>query len=466
MHWAPNVWTKKNNINVSELDFGKDFTGGDNVVKIHLPKEQENTVKLQNSLVIKVFGPNVPFHLICSELRRQWVQFGKFNLTILGLGWILCAFDEKDALDSVLTGGPWYVKNNIISMDKWSPSFSTSSLEWLTSSVWIRFPNLPLNCWDGINMCRITSMVGKPCMVDGNSFQWNRKEFDRVCVHINLDIKIPLGVWAEGSSGKFYQRIEYEKIPNFCFYCGKIGHFIEQCPEKVMKDSPPAQVENDVNNMGSTQNDGSFQGVNPNMNDYGPWIHVNFRRNKFKKQVPDPIINSQNNSISQSVTGDRRSKANLVYKNVEKKINVDPERQINEKRNCFADKEQEISGEDVNSVSHQEEGKNCLGMSDSIPIIPIDNNKFFLLNNLIEESEIVEPVIENSNASNGYEINNPLSMEEGDCDNNSELVKAPSSRKKCSKQLKSIGPIKLNLRSRRLEESLKEKWGILPSFLK
>ncbi|PKU75804.1 hypothetical protein MA16_Dca018305 [Dendrobium catenatum] len=51
---APNAWTKKNNINVTDLDFRNEFTGEDKVVKVHLSNEWENLVKLQNSLVIKV----------------------------------------------------------------------------------------------------------------------------------------------------------------------------------------------------------------------------------------------------------------------------------------------------------------------------------------------------------------------------------------------------------------------------
>ncbi|XP_020693470.2 uncharacterized protein LOC110107536 [Dendrobium catenatum] len=292
MNWTPNVWTKKNNINVSELNFKNDITDCDNVVKIHIPKEQKNSVNLQNSIAIKVFDTNVPFHLICSELKRQWAQFGKFNLTILGLGWVLCVFDEKNALDFVLSSGPWYVKNNIIGMDKWSSTFSPSSLKLLTSPVWIRLPNLPLHCWDEINICRIASMVGKSCMIDGNSFQWNRREFARVCVRINLDTKLPLGIWAEGSSGKFYQRIEYEKIPNFCFCCGRIGHLVDQCPEKAEVRHSSVQKANALINMDISQNEDSFQ--KNNKEEYGPWIHVNFKRNKFRKQGPVHKANSQN----------------------------------------------------------------------------------------------------------------------------------------------------------------------------
>ncbi|KAI0529238.1 hypothetical protein KFK09_001785 [Dendrobium nobile] len=155
------------------------------------------------------------------------MQFGKFHLTMLGMGWVLCSIYEPEHMEAVMTNGPWFVNGKIIGMDKWSQNFSTNSLKGLMAPIWIRLPNLPLHFWDNINVCRITSMVGKPYLIDENMFQWGRREFGRVCVRIQLDNKLPLGVWVEGKAGRFYQRIENERVPNFCFKCGLIGHNIE-----------------------------------------------------------------------------------------------------------------------------------------------------------------------------------------------------------------------------------------------
>ncbi|KAI0502675.1 hypothetical protein KFK09_017632 [Dendrobium nobile] len=74
-------------------------------------------------------------------------------------------------------------------------------------------------------------MVGKPYLIDGNMFQWGRREFGRVCIRINLESKLPLGVWIEEKTGRFHQKIEYERIPIFYFNCGIIGHNKESYKE-------------------------------------------------------------------------------------------------------------------------------------------------------------------------------------------------------------------------------------------
>ncbi|KAL0927770.1 hypothetical protein M5K25_001978 [Dendrobium thyrsiflorum] len=226
---AVNPWKKRPFIKV---DLSKDtqFLSDDGAaVKLFIPNVEANTSKLKLSIVVKVFGRPIPIHIISNELRRQWSVYGKFHLTILGGGWILCSFFSEDVLEKVLIGGPWFVNGHIVGMYRWSPEFSTDSLKGLSSPVWVRMPNLPLFCWDEVNVARIASQIGMPLLIDGDMFQWGRREFARICVRMELDKPLPLGVWVQGLNGRFFQKMEYERISSLCFSCGKIGHAREAC---------------------------------------------------------------------------------------------------------------------------------------------------------------------------------------------------------------------------------------------
>ncbi|KAI0516022.1 hypothetical protein KFK09_008694 [Dendrobium nobile] len=276
-----NVWKKKANIKVSDLNFGENFTKEDGVVKLHVEKEIENSNRLQKALVIKVFGNNVPFNVISIELRKQWSRIGKFHLTQLGLGWVLCAFEEQESLEEIIASDPWYVNGNIVGMDRWTASFSPTSFKELIAPIWIRMPNLPLQCWDEVNVCRIASMVGYPYLIDRNMFQWSRREFARVCVRVKLDEQLPLGVWVEGELGKFYQNIEYERLPTFCFKCGKLGHLREECLKKsipviIKLGGEVSKVDKVSEPTSKSQVVASNIEVNKEM--YGPWIHVDCKK--------------------------------------------------------------------------------------------------------------------------------------------------------------------------------------------
>ncbi|KAL0912882.1 hypothetical protein M5K25_016296 [Dendrobium thyrsiflorum] len=206
---VPKVWGRKANIRIVNTDFDSFTTDDGFAVKLDNQFEEENTKRLQNAIVVKVFGENIPFHIICSELRRQWNHFGKFHITSLGLEWVLCSFQSSNSIKSVLSEGLWYVSGRIIELDKWSPNFSQSSLKGLTTHVWIRMLFLPLQCWDEVNIYKIASKVGIPYLIDCNMFQWGRREFARVCVRIELDKKLPfttgkLSITGVGSGGTIF----------------------------------------------------------------------------------------------------------------------------------------------------------------------------------------------------------------------------------------------------------------------
>ncbi|KAI0492267.1 hypothetical protein KFK09_026536 [Dendrobium nobile] len=186
----PNAWLKKENIRVTDLNFGKSIAGDGKTVILDAEKVLQNSKKLEKALVVKTFGEDIPLSTISFELRRQWGHYGKFHLTVLGKGWFLCSFSESDQMEVVLTNGPWFINGNI---------------------------------------------VGEPYLIDGNMFQWSRREFSRICVRIDLDAKLPTGVWVDGRVNKFFQKIEYEKLPYLCFECGKIGHTKEECTAAKIK---------------------------------------------------------------------------------------------------------------------------------------------------------------------------------------------------------------------------------------
>ncbi|KAL0910145.1 hypothetical protein M5K25_021088 [Dendrobium thyrsiflorum] len=161
-------------------------------VRLNEVLEMTNSKKLSNSLVIKVFGKDLPSHVVAWEIRRQWRNFGHFHFTSLGKGWFLCSFNSEVMMEVALSGGPWFVNGHIVGMERWSTDFSSSSLRGLTSPIWIRLPHLPLQCWDEENVARVASRIGEPLLLDGNMFHCGRREFARVCVRVKFDEPLPL----------------------------------------------------------------------------------------------------------------------------------------------------------------------------------------------------------------------------------------------------------------------------------
>ncbi|KAI0524784.1 hypothetical protein KFK09_004170 [Dendrobium nobile] len=300
-----NPWSKKPYIMLNFKEEDKVLPEDGAVVKLCEEKEILNSDKLNNSLVIKVFRKELPSHMVAWEIRIQWSQFGLFYFTSLGRGWFLCSFDSQEMTEGVLSGGPWFVNGHIVGIEKWSTDFSPLSMKGLTSPIWIRLPHLPLQCWDEVNVARIASMIGTPLMLDRNMFQWGRREFARVCVRMKLDKCLPLGVWVEGISGRFFLKVEYEKISTFCF-----GHVKNDCKSGILVNNKPTGV---VRNEGLGLHDAIRQEVAADAS-YGKLIQEKNEDRIMKRSIErsgliefkQSNLNVSNDQIEEEeITGDQ-----------------------------------------------------------------------------------------------------------------------------------------------------------------
>ncbi|XP_028554353.1 uncharacterized protein LOC114580562 [Dendrobium catenatum] len=193
---------------------------------------EQRICALDNAVVGKIIGKKLPYIVLSGEIKRQWGRFGDYHLSTIGTDCFVCRFSSEEARDAVLCGGPWFFNGNIVGLDRWTPAFSPNSLAGLSSPVWIRLPQLPLQYWDLHNLMRIASHFGTPLWIDVQTGGDGRREYERICVRQDLAQKLQPGTWINGWKGKFYQKVEYEGLGMSCFGCGRIGHRQDSCPAR------------------------------------------------------------------------------------------------------------------------------------------------------------------------------------------------------------------------------------------
>ncbi|XP_020674344.1 uncharacterized protein LOC110093710 [Dendrobium catenatum] len=199
-----NPWKKPDHVPILHPEDINAISGDRISIDLNLDRVKANMEMLDRAVVGKILGRRASFFLLKSEIQRN----------------------------EVLRGGPWFISGNLVGLDRWTHNFFLASMEGLSSPVWIRLPNLPLQYWDECNIARIATKIGTPLWIDALTANWGRREYARVCVRMNLENKLQAGVWVNGWNGRFYQKVEYEGIGIMCFGCDKIGHRRDHCPLK------------------------------------------------------------------------------------------------------------------------------------------------------------------------------------------------------------------------------------------
>ncbi|KAL0927660.1 hypothetical protein M5K25_001856 [Dendrobium thyrsiflorum] len=312
---------------------------------------------LLDCLAVRFWSLPWPFPwLLCMGIFYRFLYALAFAIVSLHFLEGANCFVKKDlpiteSVESIVSGGPCYVCGHIIGLDKWSPNFSPSSLKGMSSLVWIRMPHLPLQCWDETNVSRIASKCGRIGLKNND------------CLETIVDCNKGSSD-ADKSSSDFINSI----------------------------DANPLDVEENSK--------------------YGPWIHVNYGRNKFK-----PSSAKFKPSLGKIVTNGIQN--NAMFHKVVKMSEVDVGKLSKTHSsgsgiNCLY-----ITGplkgvlksmvEDVSDLSLNNSNllmdnlKNSLLQMEpcmiAIPIsflIPITDNKFNALNRIIDEVVMVEETLRDS----------------------------------------------------------------------
>jgi len=135
--------------------------------------------------------------------------------------WLFEFSDEGDK-QKVMAGRPWSYDQTLLILNDFDGNFSVSP-------IWLQILNMPLGCMNREVGFQIGSTMGKVeevAMVEDN-VGWGH--YLRIRVAINLFQLLECGRTLFLTGNSCWVLFKYEKLPVFCFRCGRIIHSPKGC---------------------------------------------------------------------------------------------------------------------------------------------------------------------------------------------------------------------------------------------
>ncbi|XP_058741861.1 uncharacterized protein LOC131614267 [Vicia villosa] len=163
-----------------------------------------------------------------STMTGAWKLKNPVEIQELSKNLYLFRFATKRDLESVLRNGPWSFDRNLLILTRVSGEEQPSALNMHFGTFWVRIYELPLMLRTESMARKLGGILGSLEEVDQNEAHRNGR-FLRIKVSIDLNQPLKRGTMVRFKEKNLRIYFKYERLPTFCFVCGKVGHQLKDC---------------------------------------------------------------------------------------------------------------------------------------------------------------------------------------------------------------------------------------------
>ncbi|KAJ1427622.1 Zinc finger, CCHC-type [Sesbania bispinosa] len=154
----------------------------------------------------------------------------------MGVNVFIFYFSDKKKARSIMEKGPWNVMGHLVSLQYWIPEASVYEINYDLVTFWVQMHGIPLEFMTTNNVTHIVGMIGEVKEVEDPKVEGVLlRSFMRVRVAVNVKKPLVTGFWVPRKDlPKTWVLVKYEKLQDFCYKCGVIGHDPKQCKKEKL----------------------------------------------------------------------------------------------------------------------------------------------------------------------------------------------------------------------------------------
>ncbi|KAJ4832472.1 hypothetical protein Tsubulata_000010 [Turnera subulata] len=179
----------------------------------------------EKAVIVKLLGREIGYRALHTKIQSMWKPSGPFRLIDLENNFYIVRFwDSIDYLHA-LTGGPWVIHDHALYVQPWCQNFRATTGTVEKATVWVHFPDLPVDRYHSKVLKTMGNMVGSTVRIDVKTESQTRAKFAKVAVAVDLTKPLTGVVRLDNEE----YMVSYEGLPKICFSCGRYGHSSLMC---------------------------------------------------------------------------------------------------------------------------------------------------------------------------------------------------------------------------------------------